>query len=228
MDRARRRRRTWRRTAAASDYPALALAWREAEQQLAALAALAPQPGSARTEKASAALAADAETPWRLPRLHELARRFGALGLAQLLDEAGRCRSGDDPLDPPTGGSIPPDPPLSPPTCSWPRSTTRGTARSWTRSGSRDLDYAAEYGVALDEIAGEFRARDVEHLAANRARVRRAWAEQLRDTVDRHPLQARVIRKQAALRRGHLPLRGCSTRPATCCSRSSRAGRCRR
>ncbi len=47
----------------------------------------------------------------------------------------------------------------------------------------------------------------MEHLAANRARVRGAWARQLRDAVDRHPLQARVIRKQAALRRGHLPLR---------------------
>ena len=37
--------------------------------------------------------------------------------------------------------------------------------------------------------------------------MRRAWAERLREAQDRHPLQARVIRKQAALRRGHLPLR---------------------
>ena len=71
----------------------------------------------------------------------------------------------------------------------------------------RDPDYGAEYGAALDEIAEDFRLRDTEHLAANRARVRSAWASQLRETVDRHPLQARVIRKQAALRRGHLPLR---------------------
>ena len=42
---------------------------------------------------------------------------------------------------------------------------------------------------------------------ANRRRVRHAWAERLREAQDRHPLQARVIRKQAALRRGHLPLR---------------------
>ena len=70
-----------------------------------------------------------------------------------------------------------------------------------------DPDYGAEYGAALDEIAEEFRRRDTEHLAANRARVRSAWASQLRETVDKHPLQARVIRKQAALRRGHLPLR---------------------
>ena len=45
-----------------------------------------------------------------------------------------------------------------------------------------DPDYDAEYGVALDEIAEDFRARDTEHLAANRARVRSAWARQLRET----------------------------------------------
>src|SRR2546430_7974127 len=71
----------------------------------------------------------------------------------------------------------------------------------------RDPRYAAERGNALDEIADDFRHRDVEHLAANRSRVRQTWAKTTRDAEDRHPLQARVIRKQAALRRGHLPLR---------------------
>src|SRR4029077_20744281 len=71
----------------------------------------------------------------------------------------------------------------------------------------RDTRYAADGGAALDEIASDFRTQDVQHLAANAARVRRAWAEALGEACDRHPLQARVIRKQAALRRGHLPLR---------------------
>ena len=72
----------------------------------------------------------------------------------------------------------------------------------------RDPRYAAHRGNDLDEIASDFRVRDVQHLAANRARVRRAWAERLHARPqDRHPLQARVIRKQAALRRRHLPLR---------------------
>ena len=72
----------------------------------------------------------------------------------------------------------------------------------------RDPDYGAEYGAPRwTRSPADFRLRDVEHLAANRARVRSAWACQLREAVDRHPLQARVIRKQAALRRGHLPLR---------------------
>jgi very-short-patch-repair endonuclease len=171
-----------------SDYPALAQACREAEQQLAALAAFAPLAGLGEDpEKASAALAADAETPWRLPRLHELARRFGALGLAPLLDEIG-------------SDEVTPDLLVAAFDYSWYRSIL-------DQIRIRDPDYGATCGAALDEIAEEFRARDTEHLAANRARVRSAWASQLRDTVDKHPLQARVIRKQAALRRGHLPLR---------------------
>lgn len=171
-----------------SDYPALVQACREAEQQLAALAAFAPLAGLGDDpEKASAALAADAETPWRLPRLHELARRFGALGLAPLLDEIGS----DD---------VTPDVLVAAFDYAWYRSILDQIRIS-------DPDYGATCGAALDEIAEEFRARDTEHLAANRARVRSAWAGQLRETVDKHPLQARVIRKQAALRRGHLPLR---------------------
>ncbi|HTW40883.1 MAG TPA: AAA domain-containing protein, partial [Solirubrobacteraceae bacterium] len=159
-----------------------------AEQQLAALAAFAPQAGLGEDpEKASAALAADAETPWRLPRLHELARRFGALGLAPLLDEIG-------------SDEVTPDLLVATFDYAWYRSILDQIRIS-------DPDYGAEYGAALDEIAEEFRRRDTEHLAANRARVRSAWASQLRETVDKHPLQARVIRKQAALRRGHLPLR---------------------
>jgi very-short-patch-repair endonuclease len=136
---------------------------------------------------ASAALAADERTPWQLPRLHELARRFGALGLAPVLDEVAM-------------ESVSPDQVVSAFDYAWYRSILNQIRVS-------DPEYGAEYGSALDEIAEEFRRRDTEHLAANRARVRSVWARQLRETVDKHPLQARVIRKQAALRRGHLPLR---------------------
>jgi len=184
-----------------SDYPALAQAWQECERQLAALAALAPRAGlDADPEEASAALAADAETPWKLPRLHELARRFGGLGLAPLLDAV--LARGDDPPEPPAKEQlgVSPDHLVAAFDYAWYRSIL-------DQIRVRDSDYGAEYGAALDEIAEEFRARDTEHLAANRARVRSAWARQLREAVDKHPLQARVIRKQAALRRGHLPLR---------------------
>jgi very-short-patch-repair endonuclease len=134
-----------------------------------------------------AALAADEDTAWKLPRLYELAARFDGMGLAPLLDELGRCEA---------------DPDLA----------AAAFDHAWYSSildqiKVRDPRYSAERGNALDEIASDFRGRDVEYLKANRRRVRHAWAERLREAQDQHPLQARVIRKQAALRRGHLPLR---------------------
>ncbi|HUJ05265.1 MAG TPA: AAA domain-containing protein [Streptosporangiaceae bacterium] len=133
------------------------------------------------------ALVADEDTAWKLPRLYELARGFDELGLAPLLDELGRAQASPD---------------LAAATFD----------QAWYSSildqiRVRDPRYAAERGSALDEIASEFRDRDIEYLAANRSRVRHSWAERLREAQDDHPLQARVIRKQAALRRGHLPLR---------------------
>src|SRR5690242_18174495 len=176
-----------------SGYPALVQAWQEAAAQVDVLAAVAPLAGlDEDPDAAAAALAADQETPWKLPRLHELARRFGEVGLAPLLDEVTRSAAGPD--------AVTPDLIASAFDYAWYRSIL-------DRIRVRDPDYGAEYGAALDEIAEEFRRRDLEHLAANRSRVASAWAQQLRDTVAKHPLQARVIRKQAALRRGHLPLR---------------------
>ncbi len=70
------------------DYPALVRAWQEWMSQLADLAALAPLAGlDADPDAALAALVADQETPWRLPRLYELAGHFARLSLGPLLDE---------------------------------------------------------------------------------------------------------------------------------------------
>ena len=187
-----------------SDYPALVVTWQECTRRLAELAALAPLAGVDTDPGAAvAALAADQETPWRLPRLYELASRFAELGLGPLLDEIAPLAS---------EAQATAEPGLSAP-------DLVATAFDWAwyraildQIRVRDPDYAAEeaspdVGGALDELATDFRRYDAEHLAANRARVRGAWARRLRETVDQHPLQARVIRKQAALRRGHLPLR---------------------
>src|SRR5260370_692784 len=127
------------------------------------------------------------DAPWKLPGLYELALRFDRMGLRPLLDELARKEADGD-------------------------LAAAAFDHAWYSSildeiRVRDPRYAAERGGALDEIADDFRHRDVEHLAANRSRVRRTWAEMTRDAEDRHPLQARVIRKQAALRPGHLPLR---------------------
>jgi hypothetical protein len=186
------------------DYPALVLAWQECMRRLAELAALAPLAGvDTDPDAAVAALAADQETPWRLPRLYELAGRFARLGLGPLLDEIAPLASDAKATD----AARRTDRDLSAPDL-----VAAAFDWAWYRAildqiRVRDPDYAAEAGAALDELASDFRRYDAEHLAANRARVRGAWARRLRETVDQHPLQARVIRKQAALRRGHLPLR---------------------
>jgi very-short-patch-repair endonuclease len=158
----------------------------ECARQLAALGAYVRLPEDD-LEATLAALVADRDTAWRLPRLYELAGQFDAAGLGPLLDELSR------------------------------REVTADLAaaafdHAWYSSildqiRVRDPRYASARGAELDDIATDFRARDVQYLAANRSRVRRAWAERLREAQDQHPLQARIIRKQAALRRGHMPLR---------------------
>jgi very-short-patch-repair endonuclease len=176
-----------------SGYETLTHLHAEAERQLAALRALVPAlpalpalPAEP-VEPVVHALATDSDTPWKLPRLYELAGRFDRMGLRPLLDELARKQAGPD-------------------------LAAAAFDHAWYSSildqiRVRDPRYAAERGGALDEIADDFRQRDVEYLSANRTRVRRAWAEMTGDATERHPLQARVIRKQAALRRGHLPLR---------------------
>jgi very-short-patch-repair endonuclease len=158
----------------------------DCEHQLAQLRAYLPVPDD-EAEPRLAALAADQDTAWKLPRLYELGAGFDAQGLGPLLDELARYQAGPD-------------------------LAAAAFDYAWYASildqiRVRDPRYAAHRGGALDEIASDFRVRDVQHLAANRVRVRRAWADRLRNAQDQHPLQARVIRKQAALRRGHLPLR---------------------
>ncbi len=157
----------------------------DCEYQLAALKAFIRLPD--RPEPLIEALAADQDTAWQLPRLYQLVTRFDDVGLAPLLDYLARREAA-------------------------PETAAAAFDHAWHSSildliKVRDPRYGANRGAALDEIASDFRVRDVQHLAANQARVRRAWAEALAESTDRHPLQARVIRKQAALRRGHLPLR---------------------
>jgi very-short-patch-repair endonuclease len=163
----------------------LAAICEDCEQQLAELRIYVPV--GAGPEPLLGQLVTDQDTAWKLPRLYELGSRFAELGLGPLLDALAHGEPGAS-------------------------SVAAAFDYAWYSSildeiRVRDNRYAADSGAALDEIASDFRAHDLQHLAANAARVRRAWAQTLADACDRHPLQARVIRKQAALRRGHLPLR---------------------
>jgi very-short-patch-repair endonuclease len=159
--------------------------WADCEAQLGRLRAVVTLPPD--PQPMLAELAADTESAWKLPRLAELAAGFDELCLGPLLDELALRESGPD-------------------------LAAHAFDYAWYSAildQIRVIDprYAADYGEALDGIARDFRVRDVQHLTANQARVRRAWAQALLDACDHHPLQARVIRKQAALRRGQMPLR---------------------
>ncbi|MBO0832396.1 MAG: DNA helicase, partial [Actinobacteria bacterium] len=159
--------------------------WADCEAQLGKLRAVVTLPADPLPMLAE--LAADAETAWKLPRLSELAAGFDEMCLGPLLDELALRESGPD-------------------------LAAHAFDHAWylailDQIRVVDPRYAADYGDALDGIAHDFRVHDVEHLTANRARVRRAWAQALLEACDHHPLQARVIRKQAALRRGQMPLR---------------------
>jgi hypothetical protein len=158
----------------------------DCSRQLTALRGYLPVPDDG-LEGTLTALTADTGTAWKLPRLYELAGRFDELGPGPLLDDI--CRR-----------PVTPDLAVAVFEHAW-YSSIRDQIRV------RDPRYAAAYSDALDDIAGDFQTRDVQYLAANRRQVRSDWAQRLREAADRHPLQARVIRKQAALRRGHLPLR---------------------
>ncbi|HEV3295282.1 MAG TPA: ATP-binding protein, partial [Streptosporangiaceae bacterium] len=159
--------------------------YHDCDQLLNGLRAFVSIPGDAGPVLAS--LSQDQQTPWRLPRLYQLRGRFEQAGLRPLLD----WLAGQDPA---------------------PDLAAQAFDHAWYSSflehvRVRDSRYAAYPGDALDEIADDFRRHDTEHLVANRARVRRAVADRLRAAQEQHPLQARVVRKQAALRRRHMPLR---------------------
>ena len=169
-------------------YPALTELFNDIGRQLDSLREFLPDDvADDDVEETIGALAGDQDTPWKLPRLYGLAQKFDGFGLHPLLDELARTSASAD-------------------------LAAASFDHAWyasilDRIRVRDPRYAAEPGASLDEIASDFRERDLEHLAWNRSRVRHAWASMTRDAEDRHPLQARVLRKQAALRRGHLPLR---------------------
>ncbi|HEY6275520.1 MAG TPA: AAA domain-containing protein [Streptosporangiaceae bacterium] len=159
--------------------------YHDCDQLLNRLRGFVPVPGDAGPLLAE--LSHDLDVPWRLPRLYELKGGFAQAGLGPLLD----WLAGQDPT---------------------PDLAAQAFDYAWYSSflehvRVRDSRYAAYPGDALDEIADDFRRHDTEHLVANRARVRRAVADRLRVAQEQHPLQARVVRKQAALRRRHMPLR---------------------
>ncbi|MFD0687782.1 AAA domain-containing protein [Actinomadura fibrosa] len=132
-------------------------------------------------------LAAEQPVLWHLPTLYELRTSLHSLGLEPLLAEVTGRRADAD-------------------LAAWSFDFV------WYSSvlhhvQNEDRRWASWTSGTLDQEARHFAASDREHQRTNRERVRRATAEWLRESMDRAPQQARLIRRQAALQRRHLPLK---------------------
>ena len=62
-------------------------------------------------------------------------------------------------------------------------------------------------GRAQDETVRRFRQADHSHIEIGKERVKRAWAEESVRVRDEFPEQAELVRKQAGLKRRHMPIR---------------------
>ncbi|MGI9062678.1 MAG: AAA domain-containing protein [Pseudonocardiaceae bacterium] len=156
---------------------------------IAASAALGPQehrPVHA-VDETLQQLAAEQDVLYRMPRLNELTRRFSALGLDPLLDElAARDADTDTAVE----------------VFRW----------AWLSSVLDELrlsstHYGRFVGVEHTRAVTEFRAADREHVQTTARRVRRLAAEHLTRSLRDHPDQDQLVRRQASLKRRHLPLR---------------------
>ena len=134
-----------------------------------------------------AALAADVQTLNRLPQLFELEQRIAAAGVGVLTEEARRgARAAGD--------------------------LTDVFERLWLTSIRRevlleDRILAAFHQARQDRFVSEFRSDDASHLRGNPARVRRRVAERAVAVRNANPGQDELIRREAAKRTRHLPLR---------------------
>jgi very-short-patch-repair endonuclease len=133
------------------------------------------------------ALAADITTPHRLPRLLEIERALTDAGVTDLVTEL-RDRK--------------PDP------SAWPGLFEAAwIASSFDRARLEDPGIAGFNGRTHDGVAREFARLDRERLILAAGRVRRAHAERAIEAMNRHPEQEALVRREAAKKSRHLPVR---------------------
>ncbi|MGH9299435.1 MAG: AAA domain-containing protein, partial [Acidimicrobiales bacterium] len=123
----------------------------------------------------------------KLPRLRELHRKIHDLDLHGFADE---CRAGD----------VQPHDMRAHLEASWLDSILEETALV-------DANYGAFQGTTLNRVVDSFQTADTQHIQSAGRRVQRAAAEALYAALNAHPEQALLIRKQASLKRRHMPMR---------------------
>lgn len=133
------------------------------------------------------ALAADQQTLFRLPRLHELETWCAERHLTPFLEAVREQR-------------IPPDQLVGAFELAWLESLR-------TELTARDPRLASFDGDLQRQRVEEFRRTDEKHQQLTPLRVRRAVAEHAVEVLDSFPDQYDLVRAQANRKRGHLPLR---------------------
>jgi len=134
-----------------------------------------------------AQLNADGHTAYRVARMHELLAGLHQNGLGALLYEI-------------QGSATPP--------ALWPRQLEHAwLASCLDQIMAEDTELAGFSGDAHARFVTEFRDLDCQRLAIAANRVRRAHAERVIAVMNAHPDQEDLVRREAAKRKRHLPLR---------------------
>lgn len=132
-------------------------------------------------------LAEDAVTPYQQARVIEIERELGAIGVGALLDEIRKDRT---------------------PAAFW----DERLRFAWLRScldaiQVEEPDLASFKGKTHQKIADEFQQLDVDRLKLTVSRVHRTHAENVIRVRNAHPQQDSLVKREAAKKRRHLPLR---------------------
>ncbi|MEE9205052.1 MAG: AAA domain-containing protein [Nitrospirales bacterium] len=133
------------------------------------------------------ALASDAITPSRLPRLLEIERKIAQLGAGAIIPEIRASK---------------PEPDY------WPQAFEYAWLASCLDSArATDPALAGFNGRAHDKFVEDFRCLDKQRIKLAIDRVRRTHAEHVIEVMNAHPEQNALVRREAEKRSRHLPLR---------------------
>ena len=121
-----------------------------------------------------------------LPRVREIEARFRESGIESVIERV--------------GGEIPPE------------LAARAVEHAWLRRVLNDLEFDDQRLSTFDSVGhsrrrDEFAEADRQHLESTPQRVHRLTAEAIIETMDVHPKEADLVRKEAAKRRRHLSVR---------------------
>lgn len=123
----------------------------------------------------------------RLPQLRELESQFSEAGIGRIISDVGK---GVVPAQAATGAVA--------------HAWLQGV---WSEISLEDPRLSGFVGKAISRSRDEFARLDAQHLRRNPERIRRLAAEQATAAMNDHPRQTDLVRREAAKRSRHLPVR---------------------